>query len=138
MEILVLCFPTILLAALVEYKLWLNYGELFYDYSGNSHSGINGFSINDTTKNVYYTDRGAYFDSQSVVFVKEFTFYPNPTTVIIWMNANTNDGRVYSKWDPNFCLLVKKVSGSIDLIHNDNGVITKSSSSADSWTSSKK
>ena len=138
MWIFVLCLPTILLATLVEYKFWSNYGELFYDYSGNSYHGINGQNTNDSTKNVYYTDRGAYFNNQSVIFVIGYTYYPNPSTVLIWMNADTSDGRVYSRWDPTSCLLVSKTSDKIDVLYNSNGVPVQVVSSPASWTSSKK
>ena len=138
MLLLVICSPTILLAALVEYKFWFNYGELFYDYSGNSHYGRNGPSEYDTTKNVYYTDRGAYFNSQSVIYSIGYNYYPNPNTVLIWMNANTNDGRVYSRWDPNFCILVRKISGKIDFLYNDNGSVIQLIGSVGSWASSKR
>ena len=138
MWILLVCSPAVLLGALVEYKFWLNYGELFYDYSGNSHYGRNGPSEYDTTKNVYYTDRGAYFNSQSVIYAIGYTYYPNPSTVLIWMNANTGDGRVYSRWDPNFCILVSKTSGKIEITKNDNGAISQVFSSSASWASSKK
>ena len=137
MFIMVLGFPTVLLAALVEYKFWLNYGELFYDYSGNSYYAINGPSEYDTIKNVYYTDRGAYFHSQSVIYMNGYTYYPNPSTVLIWMNANANDGRVYTRWDSNFALLVRKTSGKIDIIYNDNGSVIQTLSLFGSWASSK-
>ena len=61
---------------------------MFYDYSGNSHYGRNGPSVYDTTKNAYYTDRGAYYHCQSVIYLIGYTYYPNPNKVVIWMKAN--------------------------------------------------
>ena len=52
-------------ALVVEYRFGHNFGEVLYDYSGNNRYGVNGESSSTTTKNVKFTDRGAYFDENS-------------------------------------------------------------------------
>ena len=47
---------------LVEYKFYKNYGQIFYDFSGNSRHAISGTTINVDTSDVLGTDRGAFLD----------------------------------------------------------------------------
>lgn len=92
-------------ATLVEYKLWKNYGELFYDYSGNSGTGINGLSTSDSYQNTFFTDRGAYFTSRSLIFVGNKN-YQNPNTVIMWLNVNQALGRFFTYYTPNYGIFI--------------------------------
>ena len=135
MWILLIFWVSLSYQALVEYKLWKNYGEIFYDSSGSNNHGVNGQIGVGTIKNTYYTDRGAYFNKQSVIFIPALKVYPSPNTVIIWMNANTDNGRIYSRWDPEFCLLVEKADGKILNIVDDLSILTINSSEA-SWKNS--
>lgn len=46
---------------LVYYKFGSNFGQIFYDYSGNGNHGQNGNSISNITNDIIPTDRGAYY-----------------------------------------------------------------------------
>lgn len=46
---------------LLEYRFGLNFGQVFFDYSGNSNLGVNGISSGSTIEDSIATDRGAYF-----------------------------------------------------------------------------
>ena len=50
-----------------EYRLWKNYGEIIYDFSGNNNHGNNGLSRTNTSMNFYPTDRGGYFPEFSLL-----------------------------------------------------------------------
>ena len=50
---------------LVEYKFYKNYGQIFFDFSGNSRHAISGASLAEDSSDILGTDRGAYFDGSS-------------------------------------------------------------------------
>ena len=50
---------------LVEYKFYKNYGQIFFDFSGNSRHAISGATTSAETSDVLGTDRGAFLDGSS-------------------------------------------------------------------------
>jgi hypothetical protein len=46
---------------MMEYRFANNFGQVFYDYSGNGYHAVNGESSLDTINDTFPTDRGAYF-----------------------------------------------------------------------------
>ena len=58
---------------IVEYKFYKNYGQVFYDYSGNFNHAVNGQDINTTSLDVTSCDRGIFFNDNT----QKITLPPN-------------------------------------------------------------
>ena len=94
MALFILCFLAPALASnLVEYRPGVNFGNVFYDYSGNGMSGVSGTSSADTTNNLICTDRGAYFSGATKVLTfpsnniaTTALLLPSTYAIIFWVN----------------------------------------------------
>lgn len=79
---------------LLEYRPSVNFGQIFYDYSENFQSGVNGFSSSTTISDTIATDRGAYFqDNTGVitmppndVILSSFSL-PIESSLVLWVNV---------------------------------------------------
>ena len=52
---------------LVKYNFGLNFGQMFYDYSGNGNHGQNGDSLSLDSYDTVPTDRGTYSDGRKYI-----------------------------------------------------------------------
>ena len=55
---------SLLASHLVSYKFGLNFGQIFYDYSGSGNHGQNGNTLDSDISDTIPIDRGAYFNTQ--------------------------------------------------------------------------
>ena len=58
---------------IVEYRFYKNYGQVFFDYSGNFNHAVNGQDINTTNLDVMSCDRGIFFNDNT----QKITLPPN-------------------------------------------------------------
>jgi hypothetical protein len=76
---------------LVRYKFNQNFGEVFYDYSGNYLFSVNGKNSVDSLRNTIGTDRGAYFSVGNSIItmppndVSASFEYPAVFSVVFWV-----------------------------------------------------
>ena len=68
---------------ILEYRLWKNYGQIIYDYSGNNRHGWNGNNIKTNVADCMFTDRGAYLNPACRISMPNFIFQ-NPISIYIW------------------------------------------------------
>ena len=89
----------IYVSQLLEHRLWKNYGQIIYDYSGNSRHGWNGRNINADTQDCLFTDRGAYLNSSCRISMLPFLF-TNPISISIWAISDDTMpiGRLFCRW----------------------------------------
>ena len=71
---------------LVKYNFGSNFGQVFYDYSGNGNHGQNGDSLSSDSFDTVPTDRGAYSDGSKYIKLP-----PNSK-----VSSSVNIGTVYS------------------------------------------
>ena len=77
-----------------EYHFFKNFGESFYDYSGNGYHAINGATADADGSDALITDRGAYFNGASYITIHN-SVWSNPGPVqsdwssVMWMYATT-------------------------------------------------
>ena len=91
--------------ALVEYKLGVNYGQVFVDYSSNNNHGVNGNSHLTTSKDSKPTDRGAYFsESSEVITIPKNTLVTSDVTlsttfsILCWYKSEDKDGTLFYRY----------------------------------------
>ena len=77
-----------------EFKLWDNYGGVYYDYSNNGNHGYNGNQVKADSNDAIQTDRGAYFDGSSMfVTLHDEDVFGGPNSIsadssaMIWVMA---------------------------------------------------
>ena len=96
-------------AKLVEYKFYKNYGQIFYDFSGNSRHGVNGIGTNVDSDDVICTDRGALFTATSDKVIVP----PNNVDSRSFELPSTSSIVFWRKWIPesskiNFSIFYRK------------------------------
>ena len=128
----------------VEYRLWKNYGEIIYDYSGNNNLGKNGLSRTNTSMNFYPTDRGGYFPEFSLLRLPANEDIQNnvdvivPYSMIFWINSLEFEGRIFMKWKPNNFIWIYRSLSSKSLCVNvlTNSIYSSICSESNLWKSS--
>lgn len=86
---------------LLDYRFGKNYGETFYDFSGNKNHGINGNGI--ASYKVKSTDRGIFL-TQGINFItipSNFS-YPSIYAVNFWIMSNSTNGLIFVKNSKNY------------------------------------
>jgi hypothetical protein len=75
-----------------EYRFGSNFGQVFYDYSGNGHHAVNGLASTSTSQDTIATDRGAYFSSSGSQIllppndkVSSPFFLSTPFSITMWV-----------------------------------------------------
>ncbi|OMJ95283.1 hypothetical protein SteCoe_1340 [Stentor coeruleus] len=105
---------------LLEYRLGYNFGQVFQDFSYNSHTAVNGLSSTDTMSDVVFTDRGAYFDGNSAQITlpandqsTNYFYLPSDFSMSMWVNSEAVDGLIFyrHKDDNNFFYMQRINSG---------------------------
>ena len=76
---------------LLEYRLSQNFGDSFYDYSGNFRNGINGRVVGKDDQDTIPSDRGAYFSGfKSIILIpkndlkEEKIKFDAPYSIVMW------------------------------------------------------
>jgi hypothetical protein len=89
--------PTLLVvysAKIAEYEFGINFGQAFYDYSGNGNYGVNGVSYAVDSYDAFLTDRGIYLPALSTAcgvslpsndFVSKRLALPSTFSLISWV-----------------------------------------------------
>ena len=62
-----------------EYRMYADFGGVYYDYSGNSHHAINGSQVTDDSSDASQTDRGAFFDGTNKFIILHNSVFASPT-----------------------------------------------------------
>lgn len=90
---------------LAEYRLSVNFGQKFADYSGNEYHGVNGDSHLTTTKDTIPTDRGAYFNGETMsitapknTFITKDLTLIQPFTILCWITCISGKGVVFTRY----------------------------------------
>jgi hypothetical protein len=89
-----LIFSLTFASNLVAYKFGINFGQVFWDFSGSRNHGQNGESISSSLFDTVPTDRGAYFSrfSESFIQLPPNEINSNPIslssvfTLFIWLH----------------------------------------------------
>lgn len=93
------------LSSLLEYKFGRDFGEKFYDYSGNLNHGLVGA---DVPSKPYKTDRGVYFYGGSYNYIKatnQFTL-PSSFYIVSWVMPSSLDNLFFSKITDDTCTFI--------------------------------
>ena len=79
---------------LLDYRFGKNYGDTFYDYTGNKNHGINGNGV--SSSKVKSTDRGIFIAQGAYYISIPSTFsYPTVYAVNFWIMSNSMDGLIF-------------------------------------------
>ena len=127
-QILLSTFMVILpisLSQFLEHRLWKNYGQVIYDYSGNNHHGWNGRSVRSDIADCIFTDRGAYISPACRVSMHDFIL-TNPISIFIWAisDGTASSGRLLCRFSPQRKLQVFRdniYSGAISIFKGPSG-----------------
>ena len=85
----------------VEYRLSRNYGQLIYDFSGNSRHSSNGNSVLSPLNDAMFTDRGLYVSGSACTMptsTNENFKVPNPGTIILWAMTSSIAGKFFHQY----------------------------------------
>jgi hypothetical protein len=135
-------------STMIQYRLGINYGQIFYDYSGNGEQGTNGNSHLSKNFDTIPTDRGAYFNSSEANLITlpsnskvstQFTF-PNTFTGYIWVFSEANSTstqEIFVNYNISYFLIVSRVSNDLRIGVKIAGNYSSCSSSDSSFLSSK-
>lgn len=137
---LVMC-PS-LCGKILEYKLGVNFGQIFFDYSGNTRHAVNGESSSAITYDTKPTDRGAFFSNgagdciklpPNDVAINNF-FLTQKFSIVLWvMIGNSVPFMIFNRYsnDSQYVLKIKKDSNkqsiSARFKYKDNSIDTFSS-----------
>ena len=119
-NIILLTLKLSLASKIVEYRPSINFGQVFYDFSGNKNHGVNGVDSTSTTSDVFSTDRGAYFGGASVITMPPndqvpTAIYLSPVySVVIWVNLFSKNSFLYFDYyqPSDLCLYIHIFDGS--------------------------
>ena len=80
---------------ITSYNFYSNFGKVFYDLSGNNFNAENCLPAGGNAGCTYPTDRGAYFDQNSVIITQtktltEISFY-------MWIKLLNGQGIIYAR-----------------------------------------
>lgn len=112
-----------LCSKIVEYKFENNFGQIFYDFSGNNRYAVNGESSSTTIYDTKPTDRGAFFSKDSENRIKlppndieTSNFYlPSTFSIVMWvMVGNSYDYTIFSRYFDEFNSITKIKSSKTD------------------------
>ena len=126
----------------VEFRLSRNYGQLVYDFSGNSQHSSNGLSTTTTQYDGLFTDRGIYLNSTACTLplsTNSAFKVPNPGTVIVWAMTSATTGRFIHQYiDSSNAIYYRKGSlSTLEIWHHfSNSNATIVSGPANSFLSS--
>lgn len=119
-------FHPIISEKILEYNFGKNFGQVFYDYSGNNNHAVNGESSLTVYKDTKPTDRGAFFarDIENCIKLPPNDlvtngFFISPTfSIIIWaMVGNSYDYNIFYRHSETFDYVIKiKRSNSLSRI----------------------
>ena len=107
----------------LEYRLSRNYGQLVYDFSGNSRYSSNGNSVGNTQNDGLFTDRGIYLSSSACtlpISTNPTMPVPNPGTVIVWAMTSSTAGRFIHQYidGSNAIFYRKGTSSTLKIVYN--------------------
>ena len=136
---LILFYHSTLGNKILEYRPSVNFGQIFYDYSGNSQTAVNGDSSSTTNDDTFPTDRGAYFFGTSGVItmppndlITAPIYLPSAFTVLMWVYTTNYEGYLYCSVhdnDSNFVCINVSSSNNLEVlltISGEQSIITGS------------
>lgn len=109
-------FNPIISEKILEYNFGKNFGQVFYDYSGNNNHAVNGESSLTVDQDTKPTDRGAFFarDTENCIKLPPNDlvtngFFISPTfSIIIWaMVGNSYDYNIFYRHSETFDYVIK-------------------------------
>ena len=116
-------FPLILViisqavsSAIFDYRFGLNFGKIFFDYSGNNLVAVNGISYNDSSTITTATDRGAYFSvgdcrislpSNDLV---QYPIYPSVFSLVVWAIFQDYSYYIFSRSSGAYFIKISRYS----------------------------
>ncbi|OMJ83265.1 hypothetical protein SteCoe_15853 [Stentor coeruleus] len=111
---------------ILEYKFGTNFGQIFYDYSGNNWHAVNGDNSSTSYNDTKPTDRGAFFvkDQQNRItlppndYVTSYFNLGSNFSIVMWvMTGDSYDYTIFNRFTSNVSHMLKiKRSSSADRI----------------------
>jgi hypothetical protein len=129
-----------------QYKPGVNYGQIFYDYSGNGRHAVNGYSSLTTDYDTTPTDRGAYFNSTGLNVItfpsnNKVAQFPLPSTFTAYMwlfrEENGSEQYLFIRTTKTNYIDLMKFGNNIYLSVYQGGISCSCSSTDSSFVSSK-
>jgi hypothetical protein len=145
--LLSLLFYGVVASIIVQYKPGINYGQIFYDYSGNGRHAVNGYSYLTTDYDTTPTDRGAYFNSSGLNVISfpsndriptQFSL-PNTFTAYMWVfrEENGSDQYLFVRNSDTGKIVMMKSNNNLQIVVYQGGNYCNCISTDSSFVSSK-